>query len=347
MITLLQYIHWHVEARDIINFSTFQKHIIQKETSKTLQLQSLHYLNKEPCIYTPESKDKYIVTPSCILKNKLPKLEFTEAVDHIRPYITSFNTVYNEYATTFTYEGTSPIFKKNYDITAKTTNEIVTLAYLQKAEKKLRIDKSALAYNTIKDANFYVVYRDISPLKRCTKQNYFVAANILNDTIIAPGEILNLNKKIANAPGYCKWVWPQNLMFYGWVCGLSTQLFRASLLAPEITITKRAWHSRRLVPYYSEYVYGDDAAMYEMYKQFEIQNTSEYPLYFKLLEKNNGVFLVIITPQKSNEWVTITKQQTNTLSANVDKIIYTQRPELVIGKEHFASRYTKKIYSTW
>jgi len=221
------------------------------------------------------------------------------------------------------------------------------IAQLQKSWVDIRIDKSTVAYNSIKNANFYVVYRNISSLKRCTKQNYFVAANILNNTILEPGETLNLNKKIANAAWYCKWSGPQNLMFYWWVCGLATQLFKAALLSPEIKITKRHPHSRRLVPYYSEYIYGDDAAIYEMNKEFEIQNIWEHPLYFKLLEKNNGVFLAIITPQKSNEWVLITKKQTKTLNANVEKTTYTQRPELVTKIENFPSKYTKKIYSTW
>lgn len=90
-------------------------------------------------------------------------------------------------------------------------------------------------------------------------------------------------------------------MFYGGVCGAATQLFRASLLSPQISIIKRYGHSQRLVPYYSEYVFGDDAAIYEMSKQFEIKNQSLNEVYIKYLQKNGGVYLAIITPEKDTK----------------------------------------------
>lgn len=64
--------------------------------------------------------------------------------------------------------------------------EKIQLAILQKEGTKIRIDKSALAYQTIKNAKFYVVYKDTSLLKRCTKQNYTIAANIINNQSINP-----------------------------------------------------------------------------------------------------------------------------------------------------------------
>jgi hypothetical protein len=55
------------------------------------------------------------------------------------------------------------------------------------------------------------------------------------------------------------------------------------------------------VPYYSEYVFGDDAALYEMNKQLEIKNIGDTELYFKVLDKKNANYFVIITPEKNNK----------------------------------------------
>jgi vancomycin resistance protein YoaR len=70
---------------------------------------------------------------------------------------------------------------------------------------------------------------------------------------------------------------------------------------PTIEITKRYPHSEWLVPYYSDYVFGDDAALYQMSKQLEIKNIGSDEMYFKVLEKGNGNYFVIITPKKTNK----------------------------------------------
>jgi len=63
-------------------------------------------------------------------------------------------------------------------------------------------------------------------------------------------------------------------------------------MIPDIEIVKRYPHSIRLVPYYSDYVFGDDAAIYEMSKQFEIKNNSNHTTYFKVLKQDNASYLV-------------------------------------------------------
>jgi len=70
---------------------------------------------------------------------------------------------------------------------------------------------------------------------------------------------------------------------------------------PDIEIVKRSPHSVRYVPYYSDYVFGDDAAIYEMSKQFEIKNNSEQTTYFKVLSQDNAAYLVSIVPSKSTK----------------------------------------------
>jgi len=86
--------------------------------------------------------------------------------------------------------------------------------------------------------------------------------------------------------------------------------------------------------------------MYEMNKQFEIKNEWENEVYIKYLEKNGGIFLAIISPQKDEMGVVINKFQTHTYTSMVEKINYKKSPEYVIGMQKFLSTYTQKEYTT-
>lgn len=336
-------------AGNIMNFSDYQKEvktITTEKISKTKALQEIIQAKNIPCEYTAEKEDMYIISPSCLLKDELPQIGFKDAIDYLWPYIDSFNMVYNDTSQTFSYQWTTPIFKKNYEILPRTLEEKLTLSRLQNKWEKLRIHKSSLAYQTIKKANFYTVYKDTSILKRCTKQNYTIALNKIDGTMLWVWETLNINKEIMKLKWYCKWSGPQNLLFYGWVCGFATQLFRASLLVPAIEITKRYAHNERLVPYYSDYVFWDDAALYQMNKQLEIKNIWKNEVYFKALDKGNANYFVIIIPEKDNKWVTIKKTQKKGLSSEVKREIYQGNVDMIIKKDSFISTYIKKTYAT-
>ncbi len=336
-------------ADNVINFSEYQqeaKSVSIKNISKTKELQEITLAQNTGCEYIQEKIDMYIISPSCLLKNELPQIPFKEAIDYLWPNIDSFNMIYNDSSQIFSYQWTSPIFQKNYEILPKTMEEKLALARLQNKWEKIRIQKSSLAYQTIKKANFYTVFKDTSILKRCTKQNYTIALNQIKDKILWAWETLNLNKEIMNLRWYCKWAGAQDLLFYGWVCGFATQLFRTSLLVPTLQITKRFAHNERLVPYYSDYVFGDDAALYQMNKQLEIKNMGDKELYFKVLFKWNGNYFVIITPEKSNQWVIITKKETQKLRSELQREIYQWSTDTIIKKDFFVSVYLKKTYIT-
>lgn len=333
-------------AHNIVNFSTYKTQEKNTENiSRTKILYKIQQWKNMKCSYEKETEDTYILSPICLIKNELPSIEFTEAIDYLWPYIQWFNNIYNDISTNFSYEWTSPIFTQNYEILPTNIQEKYTLITMQEQEKKLRIHKSSLAYQTIKKANFFTVYKDISLLKNCTKKNYNVALQRFNGLIFWPGEVFNVNKMIMNLPGYCKWSWRTDLLFYGGVCGFATQLFRTALLIPDIEITKRYGHNEWIVPYYYEYVFWDDAALYEMSKQLEIKNTSENNVYLKVLESKKGNYFVIITAEKNTQWVTIKKQQTNMLSAKVEREVYINSPDTVIKRDEFISNYTKKTYN--
>lgn len=347
-ILLMFFWWWETFAEDIVNFSEYQKEsktVNIENISKTRAIQEITQAKNMICEYAREKKDMYIVSPSCLIKNDLPKIPFKDAIDYLWPYIDSFNMIYNDTNQVFSYQWTSPIFKKEYEILPKTLEEKLTLIRLQNKWKTIRIHKSSLAYQTIKKANFYTVYKDTSILKRCTKQNYTIALNKINGKIMEKGETLNLNKEIMNLKWYCKWAGAQDLLFYGGVCGFATQLFRTSLLVPTIEITKRYAHSERLVPYYSDYIFGDDAALYQMNKQLEIKNIGDTQVYLKVLDKWNATYFVMMIPEKLNQWVTITKKETGWLTAEVKREIYQGNTDMIIKKDVFKSTYIKKVYT--
>ena len=94
-------------AENIINFSEYQKEaktITIKNISKTKALQEITQAQNTPCEYIVEKKDMYVISPSCLLKNELPQIEFKDAIDTLWPYIESFNMVYNDVSQTFSYQ---------------------------------------------------------------------------------------------------------------------------------------------------------------------------------------------------------------------------------------------------
>ncbi len=328
----------NVYAYDIIDFDYYQKESIQNINQKKL-INDIILEKDKDCLIDKQDEDNYLVSPSCILQNKLPTLEYKEAIDYLRTYIDWFWTSYNENEVSFSYEWTFPIFKENLDIYPYSLWAKQILIDAEKQNKLIHLNKKHIAFYSIKNLWFYATNKDLSILKRCTRQNYTVALNSFDGMILKTNESINLNKHLSYLPWYCKWSWPQNLKFYWWVCGFITQLFRTSLILPEIEITKRYSHSVRLSAYYSDYVFWDDAAIYEMGKQFEIKNNSEYPIYFKELNKWNSNYFVAILLWKQTKWVNITKKQTWKLEWTISVETYNLKTKTNIDNKDFISKY--------
>lgn len=331
---------YNVYAYDMIDFDYYQKEskIIQNINKKEL-INDIILQKHQDCLIDKKDDDNYFVSPVCILQNKLPTLEYKDAIDYLRQYIEWFWTTYNENETSFSYEGTFPIFKENLDVYPYSIWAKQVLIDTEKQDKMIHLNKKHIAFYTIKNLWFYVTSKDLSPLKKCTKQNYTVAINSFDWTILEPNKSINLNKHLSYLPWYCKWSWPQNLRFYWWVCGFVTQLFRTSLLLPEVEVTKRYPHSVRLSAYYSDYVFWDDAAVYEMWRQFEIKNNSEYPIYFKELNKWDSNYFVAILFWKPENWVNITKKQTWKLGWTIKVETYNLETKQNINNTEFISKY--------
>jgi len=133
-------------------------------------------------------------------------------------------------------------------------------------------------------------------------------------------------------------------MFYGGVCGAATQLFRLSLLIPGIDVVNRYEHSIWYVPYYSDYVFGDDAALYQNSKKLVLQNNSSSPVYLKTLDFGYSTYLIGIVPKTASSYVQITKEQVKDLSSKVTKKVYSNQNILVQDQE-FLSNYVRKSYT--
>jgi vancomycin resistance protein YoaR len=130
-------------------------------------------------------------------------------------------------------------------------------------------------------------------------------------------------------------------MFYGWVCGAATQIFRIWLLHPDITIVEREPHQIRYNQYYGSILAGDDAGIAEQYKKLIIKNTSDYPIYFKYNDRipDQLVEIVAITPTPFYHGLTttITKEQLGALEAQVTSV--SKHPSHEYNSRTFHSTY--------
>jgi len=353
------FLWYQASAYDIINFDDYKTQVtatIQagKSISRTKLIEELKTIQGQPCITERESdlaKDGaglyYLLSPICLLRADFSTIDPQDIINEIRLSVKWFSITYNEVSPNFSYEGTQPFFEKKEvkTVIPKSIQDKAILAFFQKNNTMIRMPLSYLAFDAIKNYTFYTTKKDLTPLKRCTKQNYTVALNSFDGVNLKPWASLNLNTHLAYRRWYCKGIWSQNLKFYWWVCWFATQLFRTSLIIPDIKIVKRYPHSIWLVPYYSDYVFGDDAAIYEMSKQFEIKNNSNQTSYFKILKQDNAAYLVSIVPSKPTKWVKISKYETDTLKATIVRETYDITNNSILNIQLFYASYTNKAYT--
>lgn len=113
--------------------------------------------------------------------------------------------------------------------------------------------------------------------------------------------------------------------FYQGICGVTSMVFRVSMLAPQLDITKRAGHTDRYTTYYGQQVVGDDAAIYEDIKQFEIQNTSTGDVVLKSLRVGSDPYVVLISQSPLQSPLLLQKQTLDALKAQIIRIYDSQK----------------------
>ena len=273
-----------------------------------------------------------------------PTLKFREAVDLIWPYIKSFSTEYNQEASEFTFAWAIPTIDysqislgNEYHNTLKQKKLLNTL---HKERIYLKVPKKYFAKYTAENFNYYPSRKVTEHMSDCVETNYKTSLWPLNELLIKPGEIFNLNQAISRIPGYCTKInGYKKLPFYGGACGTAGQLFRTALLTPEMTVTKRYPHVRWWAQFYGKTIFGDDAAVLTMDKQLEIRNDGTFPIYYKTLSFENYTYLVAISPIKTNKLTTITKNQTWPLSATLTKTVVDRSRQEFKKVQTFFSRY--------
>jgi len=340
------YFFWNfIFAQSIIPVEDYSKHIRAFSWStKIWEFQKRLFINKVNCLIEQEWYS-YLLSPSCLVRPINTGMTIENALKLIMPYVDSIPVVYNTSSPIFSYEATSPIFsKKIFPVKLWDPLDYAFLLDLQNKNSKIRVSDLQLAYLISKSRSRYGVWKsDVWTLKPCTKQNYYVAFNSLSDHIRKSWEELNINDIISNRSWYCKGTWPKNLMFYGGVCGFATQLFRLSLLIPNVDTVERYGHSQRYVPYYSDYIYWDDAALYENSKKLILKNNLSTDIYLRTLDLGTSTYLIGVVPQKTSSYVEIKKEQVWKLKGQVTKIVKTLKDSRVA--QEFISYYTKKTYT--
>lgn len=331
---------WYINA-----FNKYDNNISDTELDAAYQT-----IKDTECVWV-DNGNYYNITPICFRKKQLPELEFTEAIDRIRDNIVWFNYVYNTTPTDiFDYEWWLPNYKDqkalDFLLIQQTRAHKALATYHTIEQDTIRISKDTIAQIQADNYKFYAVYNDTSMRKWCSLQNYEVALYSMDKVFLYPGQIFNFNKHITDLD-YCTWRWRKDLQFYGGVCGAASKVFRASLIIPFVTVTQRHGHSERRATYYGDEVTGDDAAIYEMYKQLEIQNTGNRGIYFRTIKWDTYSYLVAIVPYKPNQAVRITRSRESKLKTNITKSLYDiQSHQFYPDTTEFATKYTRRNYTS-
>lgn len=307
-------------------------------------IQNKEYLSD--CEYTLVD-DIFTINAICIPQKKLPQLTLVDIVDKVWNQIEWFSGYYEPYSISFNYYWATPKFKKKWNPYLQwneKSDQLVTEAI--KWRKKIKITYNELAQYYAEHLSYFVADKDLSNLWNCSRTNYMLAMETINNYVMNPWDIFNANQNLSVIKDYCKWETEEEYLFYGGVCGMVSQLFRVSLLSPDIIITQRFPHNEWFVQYYGEEVLWDDAAVYERSKQFEIQNLGNSDIVFKVREEWNNIILVAISPP-TNKWVRISKNHINwrKLTINLEKSVYYDKNFNNLERtESFDSYYAGKTY---
>ena len=317
-----------VFANHIFDFNEFLEDIeTVKNAKKNINifsyLEQIEELENKNCIIQNYEKYSYI-SPVCLLKNT-DYLTTQKSLEYLLQNLNTFSNTYQQDSYNFTYKPTKPNFYySNYDRYKKykgTIYEKIAILYRTNKNRMIKIDNEILAKLMFENYSFYSVPTNLSNRWPCSLINYKLAISKLNWLELKPWEVLDLNKLISNDPRSCKWSSTKPFLFYWWSCWASSQLFRLSLIMPDITVLERAWHAKRRALYYGSNIMWDDAAMYENSKKFVIRNDFDTSIYFIAYEKWNYVYLVWIVPEKVDDYVEIIKN-VNWYHSNVFKQIY-------------------------
>jgi len=278
----------------------------------------------------------YLIHDECFQKWTLPQLSVQQAWDSLTQQIEDVTDTYAIDENQFTYDWTELLYTDEFHALQWEWNSWELFKNSDQWNWYKMIPTSILAWLQSQDRSFYASVRDTSTYWTCRKTNYNVAMEQLNWYVLQPWELLNMNKEIAYKPGYCTW-W-SHFMFYQWACWWSTQFFWNGLINPYLEVTKRYSHGQRYAWFYGSTVLWDDASMYEMWKQAEIKNSWEHPIYFWTVVRPSDTNTVLISMYPESTWLTtmIQKQQTWVRSAVLTNTIFDEAWSVVYEKDRIS-----------
>lgn len=283
----------------------------------------------------------------CFLLGEYPVIWFEDAVQLVRDKVDTIDKVYDIRLSDFSFWG-SEVRSSNITPLSKYKNTLQNTFSIDNwkttiISTKVEIPLESFAMEQFKQYAVVAADRDISLYGDCAKQNFMVWMSAMEHIVLQPGESRNANNTFAYLPGYCKGDGETEYMFYQGICGVSSMAYRASLLNPNIAITKRASHSKWYTRYYGEDIYGDDASLYEDIKQFEIRNDSQDIMLIKSKLIGDRPYLVMIHPQRLPSIVHIQKKQTGELSAQITR---TRSKWWESQQETWSSNYYAKTWES-
>lgn len=171
----------------------------QRDLSKLLD-----HFQKRRCVWYDRGT-YFAVSPACFLQEDahLPLLSFSDTVDLIMPYIADVSDIYDTFSSTFSYRGTSLLWKQSFPHIEDLfrAKDIFLLRLLGHYNILIRIPKIFLAYEQVANYSFYASMRETADTyNECRKQNYDIAMQALDRVLLESGEELNMNTLIANKP---------------------------------------------------------------------------------------------------------------------------------------------------
>ncbi len=294
------------------------------------------------------------VDPFCFIQGDIPKLETPQKVfEELDYYIDGFDSIYDLDSTSFVYEPSNINYKPNSPkafklsgfIDSQKPSDLYLYLLLDSLWYTIKIPKINIALSQIKDYSLYVSDKDLTKRHGCRLTNYNIAMSLLDGLVISPWETYNFNTALASKQAeYCTWSSQRKYLFNSGVCGVSTQLFRNWLINPYTKVTERHSHANRLVNFYDEYIYGDDASVYEWDKQLHIKNISKRPIYFNVFKKQWHSYLVASYPKNTQLSSMVTKKQINKLSSIVWSSVFNKNTLNTRYEQFWLSNYLSKSY---
>ena len=305
-----------VYAKEYLGFEEFVQDIKDQEidnpnlTYKDAEL-SLEDIRHHPCTIQYFENYSY-VSPMCFYKKDGLSLPIEKSLDYLFIDLEWFMDEYSQDDYNFYYSTTQPYYNddlfNSYIVYEWSVYEKITISQREKSDKIITIPNNILAKLVLRNYSYYVVPSYTANRGPCSLRNYKIAIEKLNWYTLNPGEELTLNSLIKNNPKACKWSSSENLLFYWWSCGSSTQLFRLSLIMPYLTTTERSNHSKWRSLYYGANLMWDDASMYQNSQKFTVRNDFDNDIYFRVYEKWEYTYLVGIVPEKIDDYIEIFKE---------------------------------------